>query len=193
MILQYGVGREEKNPRETNKNYFIAYFAVVLIIAGIFLASNPTKESYENNICEQGENCFDCPKDCKCNEGGYCSSTEKTCIKSTCGDGNCEPYENLYACCLDCKCFSPMEICNEETKSCETQEIKINTSDKTAIELTIGYFENLSIEINSTEISGVDIYQGKSVKQVEVQISGEDWFRYVAITEEGAITELPIF
>ena len=143
-----------------------------------------------NNICELEENCYDCPKDCKCGEGEYCYSKEKKCIKPTCGDGKCEPYEDQYNCCLDCKCILPSEICNEETKKCEIQEM--NISDKRVVELIIAYFKELNMEINSTEITGIGSYYEKLVKIVKVQISGEEWFRYIGVTENGEIIELPI-
>ena len=189
MIMQYDIG-EEKNLREINKNQFIAIFAVILIITVVFLTFNLTRETCGNSICRGDENCFDCPKDCKCGEGEYCYSKEKKCIKPTCGDGKCEPYEDQYNCCLDCKCILPSEICNEETKKCEIQEM--NISDKRVVELIIAYFKELNMEINSTEITGIGSYYEKLVKIVKVQISGEEWFRYIGVTENGEIIELPI-
>ena len=163
MVIQEDI-REKKNPKESNKEYC------------------------GNNICEQEENCYDCPKDCKCSESEYCPLTEKNCVKPICGDGTCEPYENPFNCCLDCTCILPEEICNEQTKKCEMEEIKINLSDNEAIETVADYFDDL----NSTEVSGVDIYQGKPIKIVKVQIFGEEWYRFVGVTEDLEIIELPI-
>ncbi len=143
-----------------------------------------------DSICEANENCYDCPKDCKCVGEEYCSAEEKRCIKPSCGDGSCEPYETPYNCCLDCKCSIPAEICNEKTKKCEMQEM--NLSDARAVELSIEYFENQDMEVNSTKVIGVSVYNEKLIKQVKVQISGETGFRYVGVTEEEEVIELPI-
>ena len=140
-----------------------------------------------NNICEPKENCHDCPKDCKCGVGEYCSSKEKTCMKPTCGDGTCEPYENPNNCCLDCICYLPEEVCNEATKKCEVQSMIL--TDARAIELATEYFENQSLELISAEIIGVSSYNHELIKEVKVEISGEEWTRYVGITEEEKITE----
>ncbi len=278
MIMQYDIG-EEKNMREISKNQFIAVFIIIGVIVAIFLIFNFTRESCGNSICEQGENCFDCPKDCKCNEDKYCSSTEKKCIKPicgdktcerlencsncpvdcgackitsfcgdnkcdadelcstcprdcgicqstyicgnkvcekeencydcpkdckcgveeycsstekkclkpTCGNGDCEPYENPGNCCLDCACYTPEEICNKATKKCELQ--KMILTDARAIELAIEYFENQSLEVISAEVMGVSSYNHKLVKEVGVEITGEEWNRYIGITEDEEITE----
>ncbi|MCK4729957.1 MAG: hypothetical protein KAT28_01420 [Candidatus Aenigmarchaeota archaeon] len=276
--MQYDIG-EEKNMREISKNQFIAVFIIIGVIVAIFLIFNFTRESCGNSICEQGENCFDCPKDCKCNEDKYCSSTEKKCIKPicgdktcerlencsncpvdcgackitsfcgdnkcdadelcstcprdcgicqstyicgnkvcekeencydcpkdckcgveeycsstekkclkpTCGNGDCEPYENPGNCCLDCACYTPEEICNKATKKCELQ--KMILTDARAIELAIEYFENQSLEVISAEVMGVSSYNHKLVKEVGVEITGEEWNRYIGITEDEEITE----
>ncbi len=281
MIMQYDVGGE-KNMREISKNQFIAVFIIIGIIAAIFLIFNFTKESCGNKVCEQGENCFDCPSDCECNIGEYCSSTEKRCIKPTCGDGNCErlencsdcpvdcgtckitsfcgdnkcdagelcstcpkdcgicqpryicgnniceseencydcpkdckcdeseycssiqkecmkpvcgdgncePYENSGNCCLDCSCYLPEEICNEITKKCEVQEMML--IDARAIELALEYFENQNLNVISTQVLGVSYYNNKLIKEVVVEIDGEEWERYVGITEDEEITEFTL-
>ncbi len=142
-----------------------------------------------NSVCESDENCFDCLRDCGCEEGEYCSPEEKTCVKPTCGNGKCESYEDPYTCCLDCFCSIPGEICNEETKKCEKQEIAI--SDERAIELAVEYFETQGLEIKSTESLGVSSYDGKLIKKIKVQISGEVWFRYVGVTEDEEVIDLP--
>ncbi len=278
MIMQYDIG-EEKNMKVVNKNQFVAVFLVIGILTSIFIIYNFTKESCGNMVCEPGENCFDCPEDCECNEGEYCFSKEKTCVKPTCGngncermencsncpvdcgvceiisfcgdnkcdagelcstcpkdcgicqptyvcgnnicepgencfdcpkdckcgneeycsstkkkcvkpvcgDGNCEPYENPNNCCIDCACYSPEEICNELTKKCETQGMLL--TDSRAIELAIEYFENQNLDVVSTKISGVNYYNYKLIKEVVVEIEGEEWERYVGITEDEDITE----
>jgi len=140
-----------------------------------------------NSICEQEETCYDCPRDCKCDEGEYCLSKERTCIKPTCGDGDCEPYESPNNCCLDCVCYLPEQICNKSTKKCEVQDMLL--TDARAIELVIEYFENQNLEIISTKVSGVNYYNHKLIKEVVVEIDGEEWERHVGITEEGELTE----
>jgi len=121
--MQYDIG-EEKNLREINKNQFIAIFAVILIIAVIFLTFNLTRETCGNSICRGDENCFDCPKDCKCEVEEYCSAKEKTCIKPTCGDGNCEKLENCSGCPVDCGTCPVVLFCGDgkcdEDETCST-------------------------------------------------------------------------
>ncbi|MCK4429344.1 MAG: hypothetical protein KAU95_03130, partial [Candidatus Aenigmarchaeota archaeon] len=140
-----------------------------------------------DGICNDDENCYECPKDCKCNEGEYCSEEEKKCVKPTCGDGNCEPYENSDDCCLDCGCAISGEICNEITKKCEMPEMSL--TDERAIELTMEYFENQSLEVLSTEVTGISAYDNKLVKNVKIEISGEEWLRYTGVTEDEEVIE----
>ncbi|MBN1502432.1 hypothetical protein JW930_02730 [Candidatus Woesearchaeota archaeon] len=143
-----------------------------------------------DNICNNGENCWDCPKDCKCGENTYCSATKKECINTVCGNNICEPYETPYACCLDCKCSIPAEICNQETQRCEKQ--KMNISDETALNLTKIYFENQEKKIKSMEILDVSTYNNILIKEIRVEIEGDDWFTYIGVTDDGRVIELPI-
>ena len=188
--MQYDIG-EEKNLREINKNQFIAIFAVILIIAVIFLTFNLTRETCGNSICRGDENCFDCPKDCKCEVEEYCSAKEKTCIKPTCGDGNCEPYENSGNCCDDCPCISEGEVCNKDTHVCW---FPINLTDERAIELTRKYFEEKGDEVLLIEIVYTGLTdEGEVAKFIRVNLKKCDRLNMISITGEGIIKEELIY
>ncbi|MCK4429384.1 MAG: hypothetical protein KAU95_03345, partial [Candidatus Aenigmarchaeota archaeon] len=105
-------------------------------------------------------------------------------------------YEDPYSCCLDCECAILGEICNEETKKCEMQEMEINISDVRATELAINYFENSpdyqGLEINSTEVTGVNMHDEELVKMVRIQVAEEGWFVHLGVTEDEEVIELPI-
>ena len=152
------------------------------------------KEIYGNGVCDLGENCWDHPKDCKCMDAEYCSQEEKICITPVCGDGKCESYESPENCCPDCKCAIPGEICNEETKKCEMQEMEI--SDARATELAVDYFENnveyQELEMDGSEVTGVSMYDEELIKMVSIQISEGEWFVYLGVTEDEKIIELNI-
>lgn len=61
-----------------------------------------------------------------------------------------------------------------------------------AIELAVNYFEKLGMKVNSTKVIGVSVYGDELIKEIKVQINGESWFRYVGITEDEKVVELPI-
>ncbi len=145
----------------------------------------------ENDVCESGENCYDCPQDCKCAEGEYCSAEEKACVKPVCGDGRCEPYENSMNCCLDCECDIRGEVCNKVTHICEMPTI--NLTDERIRELVTSYYDNQDKTIDNLEIKEEFVWENKVGRNVEVRIQGEERLRFVLVTEEEEIIELPFF
>lgn len=151
----------------------------------------PSTHVCGNNVCESEENCYDCPKDCKCAEGEYCSAEEKTCVKPVCGDGRCEPYENSMNCCLDCECDIRGEVCNKVTYICEMPTI--NLTDERINELVTSYYSNQGKTIDNLEIMEEFVWENKTGRNVEVRIQGEERLRFVLVTEEEEIIELPFF
>jgi len=83
MINQVAIPQEYREYRESpgrsapRKLLFIV--AVVLIVAVLYLAVGsfffPVKEtpSCGDGVCDPGENCYDCAKDCRCDTGKTCS------------------------------------------------------------------------------------------------------------------------
>ena len=190
MINQYPPVKEE-HLEKTNKLWYIIIAVVILGLLSFILFKVMTSTALcGNGVCEAEENCYDCSEDCKCEEGKYCSAEKKECVEPDCGNGVCEIFESSENCCLDCECAIPGEICNEETKKCELQEMEI--SDERAKELAISYYENESLVVVSTEVIKTTVYDEKLIKQVRVQISGEQWFRYVGVTDDEEVMELPI-
>lgn len=111
-----------KTQYKSEIKHFVPILGFIIIFLILFSIVYLSRETCGNNVCGDKENCWDCPKDCKCLEEEYCSIEDKKCTETVCGNGKCEPFENPYNCCLDCKCTIPAELCNIETKKCELQE-----------------------------------------------------------------------
>ena len=93
---------------------------IVVVYAVVFISAR--KPACGNGVCEVEENCFDCPKDCKCGEGKICSEEKKICVKieekkKRYGNGVCDPGENCWDHPKDCICGED-EYCSKEEKKC---------------------------------------------------------------------------
>jgi hypothetical protein len=141
-----------------------------------------------NDVCEPEENCYDCPKDCKCESNEYCSGKTKLCESPQCGNDVCEPFESPENCCIDCECTIPGEVCNVTTHQCEMEEVKL--SEEKIKQLIIEYFENQGKTVISTEILETMKWEDKVGKKVRVSIL-EEWLRYVLVTKNEEVIELP--
>ena len=143
-----------------------------------------------NGICENGENCYDCPKDCKCKDNEYCSEQTKKCISPQCGNGKCEPFESSENCCDDCICDITGELCNTTTHKCEMPIVEI--SDEKIRELVTSFYSNQGKGVISTDVQGAIEWQGKIGKKVVVNITNQEWFSVVLVTEIGEVIEIPV-
>ena len=162
-------------------------FAIGISIISLYLFFEiKQKPECGNGKCEPNENCYNCPQDCKCEEGEYCSFEVKKCVKPKCGNGKCEPFESPENCCVDCKCTIPGEICDPETLRCKMKEI--NLSDERAIEILKNYLKSLKKEVEEIEVVG--LFAGG--KKLKVKLKGEEWYRWFLITEREEVIELPI-
>lgn len=142
-----------------------------------------------NGICEDKEDCYDCPQDCKCNQGEYCSPSEKNCIKPICGNGNCEPFESSENCCDDCGC-SPNEKCDVNRHICIVSEA--NISDELVKSLIIEYYKDKGKTVESIDIVGSTFVNNIPAKSASVKIEGIEFKRIVSVTENREVIELPI-
>jgi hypothetical protein len=141
-----------------------------------------------NDVCEPGENCVVCMKDCACPQGLYCSKELKSCVKPTCGNKVCELFETPDECCIDCECWNTGEVCNLKTNKCEKREIKI--SDERIREIVLEYFKQKNKEVVSMNITNLITWKNKLGKNVMVFIKGVDWFIPVIVTEDEEIVEV---
>ncbi len=105
-----------------------------------------------DGICNQNENCWVCPIDCKCKENEYCDEKEKKCVKTTCGNLKCELGEHEFNCCIDCPCKDPNFYCNPETKKCELRKFEVEFNESIAIESLKKYLEEKNISYSHIEI-----------------------------------------
>ncbi|MGC9310435.1 MAG: hypothetical protein ACP5E4_01790 [Candidatus Aenigmatarchaeota archaeon] len=151
---------------------------------------------YGNGICDPNENCWDCPKDCKCSADEYCSKEERACLKPECGNGICETYESPESCCLDCECLSPSLFCNETSKSCQSRSMSL--SCERALELVRQYYESQGEVVNEANCMDVMDYGGELVQVVEVNVEGESVegtivYRQAGVRADESVFELPTF
>jgi len=146
-----------------------------------------SKIKYGDGICDVSENCWDHPKDCKCDDGEFCSIDEKVCVKPVCGNSKCEQYENQQNCCNDCKCILPGEYCNEVSNKCEIKSMEL--SDEDAVKYANDYFEDKGMYAENIEVTGISGYNDEPVKMVKVQVS-EGYVLYVGVTESGEIIDM---
>jgi len=188
-----------KQPQEKDRKWLYVLLGVgIIIIVAIsyFLFFKPSKPPEAvavcgNNICEIGENCYDCPADCKCNPGEYCSKEEKKCLKSICGDGICDPLEDWTTCCDDCGCVGEGEVCNKETHACE---IPMTLTDQRAEELARKYFEDKGMEVVSVEVTYTGLMEDKTpAKFLTVFIAGQEWPESIAVTENEEVIEIQTY
>jgi len=86
---------------ENGRGKYVKWVLILLFVlaagffAYTFLAGSVSKDVCGDGICGSAENCWDCPKDCPCSSGEYCSEEAKLCIKPSCGNGECEPGESI--------------------------------------------------------------------------------------------------
>ncbi len=142
-----------------------------------------------NKVCESGENCYDCSRDCKCVDGEYCSPEEKICVMPTCGDGRCGPYENSMNCCLDCDCELRGEVCNTVTHKCEMPDVAL--TDKRIEEWVVNHYNTQGKNVDDLEIQEVFVWENKVGRKVGVKIPDQKWLSFVLVTEDEEVIELP--
>lgn len=195
MISQYQYPQyPEQKPVQSKRIYFLLLLAVAVIVAVAFIFLRIPKSSNPvcgDDKCNSGENCYDCPQDCKCGTDEYCSEESKACVKPQCGNGKCEPSENTENCCDDCKCVLLGETCNKVTHKCEMPGV--NVSDQRVNQLVTEYFKNQSKTVASMNITGIITWEGKLGKKVSVNITEEIWPSYVLVTEKEEVIELPLY
>jgi hypothetical protein len=152
------------------------------------------KSAYPDGVCNEGENCFNHPKDCKCLPGEYCSTEHKKCIEMVCGDGICAPYEFPETCCIDCPCPSEDMFCNEESKSCEYYKMPFSCEE--AIFLARNFYEGRGLIADKAECLGIyPHHEGGIIQEVRINIRGETfmgelYYRYVGVDSDGEVFEL---
>jgi len=143
-----------------------------------------------DGVCGNGENCWDCPRDCKCGEGEYCSPEEKRCISPVCGNGRCEIFESSANCCIDCPCELDGTTCNNQTKLCETPPFKLG--DDAVKQSVMDYFEKKSMKVENITLKQVRVWV-KTGRVAEVKLQGESALKFVLVTEDKEVMELPFF
>ena len=144
-----------------------------------------------DGICGQTENCWDCPQDCKCAVGEYCSSEEKKCLKPVCGNQKCEIFENSANCCIDCPCEISYTKCNNETKACETPSMAIG--DEEIKKIVSDYYGKKSMQTETITPKDVYVWGGKVGRKTEVKLAGDSSLKYVLVTDAKEVIELPFF
>ncbi len=140
-----------------------------------------------DGICSDDENCYDCPRDCKCLKGQYCSKENKECVYPQCGNGICEPFESFENCCDDCPCGISWLVCNTTSHSCEPPHINITENE--AINIVRKYYENYTIE--SIDDAHISFFNNSLGIQIRVKIKNE-WEKYVFVSENREVIELPV-
>lgn len=140
---------------------------------------------------DKSENCWSCPKDCKCVGEEYCSEEEHACVLSDCGNGIWEPYETWQNCCEDTGCIG-LELCDSETHSCRLPDIGITDED------AIRFAEDFAAdELNQPEIEIYRVldaeYGGEVVKFVDYMIPEEGGIFRIAVFETGSTEEVLIY
>jgi len=76
-----------KKPKINKVIYVLIGLVLLIVFVSVLFFISARESVCGNGICEVDENCFDCPKDCECVDGEYCSPEEKICVMPTCGDG----------------------------------------------------------------------------------------------------------
>lgn len=153
------------NQPEPNKiGKYVVYAAIgLLIIAALFYVSRGLGAKCGNRVCEQGEGCSSCEKDCKCTGIQYCSGDR--CMAPQCGNAACETGEELI-CCIDCGCPSESQSCDPIAKKCVIQGGVPDDLAKQLVEQYISSSGNATWK-SYTIKTGDDIdYNGKKAKQV---------------------------
>jgi len=172
--------------------YVLAFVAVIAVVVAVVLLMQQkpvAPAECGNGKCESGENCFDCPVDCKCKTNEYCSEQEKKCILPKCGNGICETFESNQNCCEDCKCQGELETCNKQKQKCEIPTISI--SNEKVKELATQYYKNKGKNVKDMTEVFDEVYQGKPTKTVGVTIEGEEGILYsLYITQSEEIIEV---
>lgn len=102
-----------------------------------------------SGVCDDGENCINCPEDCPSGSGGTCDACFKgvcdgTChpVKESsdcadcapnwcCGDGKCEGGETVDNCALDCGCSSDNDCNDGEPCTTDTCDLETGTCSNT--------------------------------------------------------------
>jgi hypothetical protein len=126
------------------------------------------KSIKEANVCGDGicgatEDCNNCPQDCGCKSGEYCSNIG-ICRENVCGDGVCSNEENMtHNCCEDCSCTFD-KICNKVTENCQE---KINISEGDVTKIANDYMNKNSINGTIIEITDA-YYKNETIKQVNI-------------------------
>ncbi|MCK5698813.1 MAG: hypothetical protein KAH93_03125 [Candidatus Aenigmarchaeota archaeon] len=167
----------------------IVVFAVAIILFLTFKSSGTAVCG--DGECEATENCYDCPKDCRCSGGEYCSGTEKMCVASECGNGVCESFENSDTCCEDCLCNQDLEFCNKDTHKCELPDTGM--TDETLKLLIKQYFNSEGKSVDKVENIREDVYEGQVVKSLEVTLAGEDKVHLVFVNPDGKVIDVPVY
>jgi hypothetical protein len=185
----------EKGNIGTISYILIAVIAAVVLVSVFILflrPEKPTEVVCGDKACDKTENCYDCPKDCKCKSDEYCPEKTKKCTKPVCGNGKCEPFEIPENCCDDCSCTIAGEVCNKETHTCESE---IQISDERVKELVTEYFEGQGKKVSIIERVYPGAYKGKSGKYCALRLEEDKDVRahLVLVTEEEKIIEIPIY
>jgi hypothetical protein len=146
------------------------------------------KDVCGDGICSQAENCWDCPQDCKCAEGAYCSHEEMKCVLPVCGNGKCEIYENSANCCIDCPCELADTTCNNATKMCETPPFGLG--DDAVRQAVLDYYAQKSMTVENITLQEVRVWV-KTGRVVQVKLQGQSDLKFLLVTETKEVIELP--
>jgi len=194
MISQYPQYQRQyaEQPKKNYKLYILITVLIISTAVSIYLIFFTEKTAIcGDEICGRSENCFDCPKDCKCKLGSYCDSTRKDCNAPKCGNKVCEPFESMENCCDDCSCTSKYETCNKTTHICEMPVAQI--SDERAKELATQYFLNQNKTVEEFGIITSTVYNDKPAKSVGIRLKDEIGVRIIIVTEDGQVFERIVY
>ncbi len=195
---QYSDYSDLEYSKRSKRFLYVLIGAVVLFILITSLFVLIPKEKLEkpecgNRRCDIGENCYECPFDCKCEEGYYCSPETRKCVLAICGNNKCEPGENSENCCNDCGCRISGEICNKITHKCEIPSSGV--SDDLAKKLVEDYLKEKGISGYEIVVGNDTIHEGKPAKIVYVYPhTQKDWrdTLYFVVTADGNVRLLGI-
>lgn len=153
------------------KLVIIGILSLVIIISGC--VQQTPKSIKETNVCGDGicgatEDCNNCPQDCGCKSGEYCSSTG-VCRTDVCGDSICSSNENkTQSCCEDCGCLSN-KLCNKMTQTCQD---KLIISEDEVRKVASNYLIKNNVSGNITSIIDT-YYKNETIKQVSINCKTE--------------------